>query len=81
MSTKPSVASEGTPVYVTITDFLALTAGTAIEFHLAKIHYLLTSNTADINVRTYERSNRVEKNIEKGTASIPAASGSPTAIS
>ena len=65
ITAQPSVPS--TPVYVTISNFSEIQAGSVVVIHLAGITYVGSGNSPLITLTTYQNNNRVRYNLESGS--------------
>ena len=78
VTTRPTVASIGTPVILTISDFYTIPSGTSFEFHIAGLHYMLTSNPGTVQVSAYSLTNRKKTLINSGTSTLASGSALPS---
>lgn len=81
VTTRPVVASIGTPVIVTVTGFYEIPSNAQFIFHLAGIRYLLTANTVTITVSAYSITNRIRTDIHTGTFTLATAATAPASTS
>ena len=79
VETMPTVASEGTPIVIKVSDFSKVSASTPFEFHLAGIKYLKTTNTASVTFTSYKVENHSEKQVQSSTVTLPTATSDPGA--
>jgi hypothetical protein len=75
ITTAPS--SPSTPVFVTVSGFAAVAAGTTVVLQLAGLAYVSSAVAPSVTVTTYVVSNRVRTNLESGSFLLPAGSAVP----
>jgi hypothetical protein len=81
ITSRPTIASVGTPVIITISEFLQIPANTAFEFHIAGLYYLQSINTATVSITAYSVKNRIQTNIHSDTFVLVSASNAPISTS
>lgn len=79
VTSRPTVASIGTPVIITVSGFNELPASASFEFHLAGPFYFLTANAGDVIITAYSITNRITTNIHISSYTLIAAIASPAA--
>lgn len=80
LTSKPTVASAGTPVIITVMGFRSISSGSAFTLHIPNVYYVKTTNTASVTFTSYYKKNRVRTDIQTRTITVTAANIGPSSV-
>ena len=67
---QPAAAGVGNFVYVTVSNFKAITAGTVVGLHLSGLKHVRTANNPTITFKTYKIENRLRIDVNTWTGTL-----------
>ena len=73
LTVKPTTASPTSTITVTVSNFAAVAANTAVELHIAGVTHVATANNPSITLTAYQKLNRVRTDLNTNTATLTTA--------
>ena len=77
ITSRPVVASVGTPVIITVSNFLQIPANTLFLFYLAGLYYVQTANAPTVSITAYTVTNRIQTKIHVDSFTLGVGSAVP----